>query len=190
MTAQNDFNRRSIRLKDYDYSQAGAYFVTICTYNRDMLFGEIRNAKMVINQFGEIVTNSWLWLFERYDYIAPDYYIVMPNHFHGIIIMKDESGDSRVAPTKIPINRKPLGQLIGAFKTTSTKTINRYDKSHQGIIWQRNYYEHIIRGEKELSAVRKYILENPLSWEYDIENPNAIPNPDYEKPPWDSKESP
>jgi REP element-mobilizing transposase RayT len=188
MTQENNHHRHSIRLRDYDYALAGAYLVTICTRNREMLFGEIQGGEMIINQLGEIANNSWLWLFDRYDYITPDYYIVMPNHFHGIIILQDQSGDSRVAPIKMPMNHKPLGQLIGAFKTTSTKRINQFGNLRKDVLWQRNYFEHVIRNENELNSIRKYIIENPMRWEYDAENPERKHHVTIDKLPWHDDE--
>jgi len=111
--------RRSIRLKGYDYSQAGAYFVTIVAWQRETLFGGIVNGEMVLNRFGEIVTGRWQWLRIRYPYVELGTWVVMPNHFHGILVIHDDGrGGSRSAPT--PPKRKPLGGLIGAFKTVST----------------------------------------------------------------------
>jgi putative transposase len=178
------YNRRSIRLKDFDYSQAGAYFVTLCTQNRDMLFGEIENGKMISNQLGNIVIESWGWLFKQYNYIVEDYSVVMPNHFHGLIIIQDKLGDSRTAPTNAPMKRKSLGRLIGVFKTASTKQMNKIRKLPESVLWQRNYYEHIIRNENELNTIRKNIIENPIRWEYDAENPERKNDPNIDKLPW------
>ena len=100
--------RRSIRLQGYDYSQAGAYFVTLCTQNRQCLFGEIVNGDMRLNEAGRIVADSWAWLAEQYDHVSLDEYVVMPNHAHGIIVITDDCrGGSRVAPTEI---REPIAE--------------------------------------------------------------------------------
>ena len=113
-------HRRSIRLKGYDYSQAGAYFVTIVTWQREMLFGEIVDGVMKLNVIGKIVSGKWQWLETQYEYVELGEWVVMPNHFHGILVIHDDGrGGSRPAPT--PIKHKPLGGLIGAFKTVSTK---------------------------------------------------------------------
>jgi putative transposase len=140
--------RRSIRLKEYDYSSPGAYFVTVVTYQRACLFGEIVDGEMRLSESGHIVVASCGWIHTQYPYVNLDTFIVMPNHFHGIFeIMELDGpcrGGSRPAPTG-PIKIKPLGQLIGAFKTFSTKQINQL-RSTPGIpVWQRNYNEHIIR---------------------------------------------
>ncbi len=176
--------RNSIRLKGYDYIQAGAYFVTICTRGRECLFGDIMNGEMQLNEVGRIMANTWEWLATQYAYIELDAWIVMPNHLHGIIvILNDDStsgsgrGGSRTAPTQIaiakPVTRKPLGRLIGAFKTVSTQRINELNGSSGAPIWQRNYYEQIIRDEKSLQQIREYIISNPLKWGLDHENPNV-----------------
>ena len=120
----NKHHRRSIRLKGYDYTQTGAYFVTIVSYQRECLFGEIVDGEMVLNDFGKVVYETWQWLEKQYPYVESGTSVVMPNHFHGILIIHDNGrGDSRIAPTGT-IKRKPLGRLIGAFKTVSTKQIN------------------------------------------------------------------
>ncbi len=158
-------HRRSIRLKGYDYSRAGAYFVTLCTQNRECLFGDIMNGKMRLNEVGIFVADSWEWLAEQYDHVSMDAYEVMPNHLHGIIVIADGCrGGSRTAPTD---QRKPIGRLIGAFKTVSTKRINELRHAPGTKLWQRNYWEHIIRDESELNRIREYIQNNPAQWEMD-----------------------
>ena len=186
-------HRRSIRLKNYDYSQAGYYFVTICCYQRQCLFGDIIDGVMKLNQYGEIVAENYQWLSQRYPYLILDEWIVMPNHFHGIIVLTDKPrrGGSRTAPTtlnhkdiiltdkNLPINpelkRKTLGRLIGVFKTVSTKQINLIRNMPGTKIWQRNYYEHIIRNKRLLENIRQYIINNSLSWHTDSLHPNNSP---------------
>ena len=170
-------HRRSIRLRGYDYSQAGYYFVTICCYQRQLLFGEIVNGTMRLNRYGEVVAETYQWLSSRYPYVYLDEWIIMPNHFHGIIVLTDKPcrGVSRNAPTQPNVRepkRKPLGQLIGAFKTVSTKKINIIRNAPGTPVWQRNYYEHIIRNENALNNIRRYIINNPLSWHQDQLHPD------------------
>ncbi len=131
--------RRSIRLKGYDYSQAGAYFVTICTQNRECLFGNIVDGEMTLNDVGWIVSDAWQWLERQYNHVELDEWVAMPNHFHGIIAIVDQSrrGGSRTAPT---MTRKSIGRLIGAFKTVSTKRVNKMRGTPGAKLWQRNYY--------------------------------------------------
>lgn len=165
-------HRRSIRLKGYDYAQAGAYFVTLCTQKRACLFGDIVNGRMRLNDCGQMVADSWLCMSAQYPHVDLDEWAVMPNHLHGIIILTepDRRGGSRTAPTQ---NRKPIGRLIGAFKTVSTKRLNAIRKIPGDSVWQRNYYEHIIRSEESLTHIRQYIVGNPARWEEDRENPQA-----------------
>jgi putative transposase len=166
-------HRRSIRLKGYDYRQAGMYFFTICTKDRAYLFGEVVDGEMRLNEKGQIVADTWQWLAIQYKHIVLDAWVIMPNHLHGIIVIVDEycRGGSRTAPTQ---QRKPIGRLIGAFKTVSTKHINNIRNTPGFPVWQRNYYEHIIRNEESLTQIRQYILNNPGQWEFDRENPNAV----------------
>lgn len=166
-------HRRSIRLKGYDYSQVGAYFVTICAQNRVCLFGDIVDGEMHLNYIGNIVADSWQWLALQYDYVELDEWMIMPNHIHGIIVVNDCRGDSRIAPTG---KRKPIGRLIGAFKTVSTKHINIIRGTPGIPVWQRNYYEHIVRNDESLNRIREYIKNNPLQWKLDRENPNVAKN--------------
>ena len=166
-------HRRSIRLQGYDYSQAGAYFVTIVTWQREMLFGKIVNGEMKLNEFGEIVSQKWQWLETQYEYMELGAWVVMPNHFHGILVIHDDGrGGSRPAPT--PTKRKSLGGLIGAFKTVSTKQINLLRNTEGQVVWQRNYYEHIIRNESEMDRITRYIESNPARWADDDENPTRV----------------
>jgi putative transposase len=173
------YHRRSIRLPEYDYSEEGAYYVTICVQDRLCLLGKIADGKMELSQFGRIIDECWQWLFKRYSYLHCDAYVIMPNHLHAIMMITDQTcrGGSRTAPTEcrqddVDRKRKPLGRLIGAFKTVSTKQINVLRKTPGQVFWQRNYYEHVIRNDKSGGKIRQYIYENPLFWEHDEENPN------------------
>ncbi len=159
-------HRRSIRLQDYDYSEAGAYFITICTNQKQCLLGEIINGEMILSWHGRAASACWKWLAYRYSYVELDMWVIMPNHLHGILVIGDpvEGGSVRSLPTQKP---KPLGRLIGAFKTTSTKAVNEFYHSPGESFWQRNYYEHIIRNEADLTRIREYILANPSRWETD-----------------------
>jgi putative transposase len=166
--------RKAIRLKNYDYSQEGAYFVTICTKNREMVLGEIRDERMIENSLGMKIKEVWDKLSSRFPSIETDAFVVMPNHVHGIIIV----GAQFIAPEEGSINRAPtfdraptLGKIVRVLKAVSTREIRKnYDFS---FAWQRNYYEHVIRNEDSLNQIREYIQNNPLSWELDRENPAA-----------------
>ena len=175
-------HRRSSRLKEYDYSQIGAYFITICIYNKRCLLGKVKNGKIELNIAGQIIKKWWLELPHKFPNIKIDEYIVMPNHLHGIIsIIKTNVGAD---PCVCPNNKgehigSPLQKIIQWFKTMTTNEYIRRIK-RDGLppfhdkFWQRNYYEHIVRNEDELNQIRKYIAENPLKWERDEENPINI----------------
>lgn len=159
-------NRHTIRLRGYDYSQDGYYFVTICTHEREWLFGEIIDGQMKLSSVGDVVNQVWRLLPSRFD-IELNQFQIMPNHVHGIIVLTGNSmGREDRAPT--------LGQILAYFKYESTKQINCrggvFPPQTFNKIWQRNYYEHIIRNEKEYWAIRKYIIDNPKNWDNDTEN--------------------
>jgi REP element-mobilizing transposase RayT len=168
-------HRRSIRLKGYDYSQAGAYFVTIVAWQREMLFGEIVNGESILNELGEIVHDEW----ERTAVVRPNVelgeYVVMPNRFHGILVFRENVGATRrVAPTKTTLQSGSLGAVMAQFKSIVTKRINGLQNVTGRPIWQRNYYEHIIRNESEMDRISRYIESNPSQWAEDDENPNRV----------------
>ena len=176
-------NRHSIRLKYYDYSQAGYYFVTICSQKRQSTFGEINNGQMQINDVGLMIQDQWQQLPCRFNEILLDEFIVMPNHFHGIIkIIRTLNNVSDLvgAPLVGAQNTRPrkLGNIIGAFKSLSTNEYIRGVKEKEwepfgGKLWQRNFYEHIIRDNNGLNKIREYIRENPSTWDDDEENPRS-----------------
>ena len=170
-------HRRSIRLKGYDYTNDGSYFLTICVQNMQCVLGEVVNGEMVLSPYGKIVAETWVWLAEQYDYVSLGAWVVMPNHLHGIVTFG--RGGSRTAPTRtVPPaeKRKPLGRLIGAFKTVSTKKINNLRDTPDVRFWQRDFYEHIIRNEREYQAIQTYIYNNPMQWQADKLHPDAPPN--------------
>ncbi|MCI0699389.1 hypothetical protein L0337_46225 [candidate division KSB1 bacterium] len=203
-------HRRSIRLKGYDYSQAGAYFITICTHERECIFGEIRDGKMHLNEIGKIVEAEWLKTAEIRDNVELDAFVVMPNHVHGIIIITGNAGTDDVVGANdsknsvdrtvgvdrrppdrgiqsnvgahggAPLRRKPqsIGSIVAGFKSTVTKQINIIRNTPGVPVWQRNYYEHIIRNEKAFTRIQRYIIENPAQWQYDQENRNNISDED------------
>jgi len=155
--------RKQNRLKNYDYSQSGYYFVTICTQNREEWFGRIENGVMGLNGNGQIVENQWVWLAKQYPYVVLDSYVVMPNHFHGVIGINVGHGRDR-SLQKI----KSLSELVGAFKTTSSKLI--HNSGIVGFHWQKSFYDHVIRDELSLDRIREYVINNPKQWDKDIEN--------------------
>ncbi|MCM1983095.1 transposase [Lyngbya confervoides] len=151
-------------MKDYDYSQAGAYFVTICTQGRECLLGEVIDASISLSQYGIVVEQIWHQIPQHFSSVALDAAVIMPNHFHGIIVISEESflvqqESQDLAPNKN--SKKPtLGQIVAYFKYQSTKLIN-VARDLSGVkFWQRNYYEHIIRSEASLAQLRIYIEQN------------------------------
>ena len=196
------YGRRSIRLKGYDYTRDGAYFVTICTRGREHTFGAVVNGEMRPNICGREVARCWPWLAEQYPYVFLDEWIVMPDHTHAIIVITDAHGDDthpnvanpnatktnepcrggsrtariRTAPNMgsmarttndmptLPTQHKPLGRLVGAFKTVSTKRVNDLRGTPGTQLWQRNYHERVIRNGLALHVLRRYIANNPVLW--------------------------
>ncbi len=179
-------HRRSIRLKGYDYAQPGAYFITICTQHRACLFGEVVDGEMRLNDYGKIVEFTWHDLVNHISGIMLDAFVVMPNHVHGIVIITDGPGvvgaGSEPAPTTpatAHTARHGLPEIVRQFKTFSARRINALRGTPGVSVWQRNYYEHIIRNDEALERIRRYILENPARWMRDREKPRAIrPEPE------------
>jgi len=166
--------RRSIRLQGYDYSRGGAYFVTVCAQDRECLFGEIADRQMVLNDAGKIVADEWMKIAEIRNEIELGKWVVMPNHFHGILVINDSVGAIHESPLQMTVTQRrnmALPKLIGRFKMLSSKRINETRNTPGAKLWQRNYYEHIIRNDDELNRIREYIINNPAQWEMDRENP-------------------
>lgn len=186
-------HRRPIRLKGYDYTQPGAYFVTICTHNRDCLFGEIVEGAMRLNHVGEMVQTVWNELPQHYPGVNVNAFVVMPNHIHGIIVLMDDHvvgatpcgcpvpGQAQGVPGQAPGPAPTLSlpDVVHRFKSLTTARFrhgvvqNNWHPFH-GRLWQRNYYEHVIRNESELNRIREYIVANPGRWDEDVNNPVRI----------------
>ena len=190
--------RQSIRLPAYDYAQAGAYFVTVCTQNRECAFGDVVDGEMVLNEPGRMVETTWRELPQHYPGVEVVAFVVMPNHVHGVIMLvgagpracPDNPGRSRgvagqprrfagqprgVAPT----GTMSLPDVVHRFKSLTTARYRRgvlQDRwlPFPGRLWQRNYYEHVVRNDEELNDIRQYIAENPLRWAGDGENPTNV----------------
>ena len=181
-------HRRSIRLPDYDYSREGAYFVTICAHERECLFGEAGDGRVVMNSNGRIVLEAWHDLPQHYPQVALDSFVVMPNHVHGIIVINNPVGAQFIAPESAnpapghrgalnqgAMNRAPtVGAIVRAFKARCTHAINQSRNAPGVPVWQRNYYERVIRDDRELAGIRQYIAENPVRWEEDINHPTRV----------------
>jgi len=190
-------NRKSIRLQHYDYSQPGAYFVTICVAHKACLFGHIVDGDACLNDIGRTVARTWAELPLNYTGVETDAFVVMPNHIHGILLLNLDHHHPTI-PSRVGVGTDPytgnagmhpvnhptepttipgLPELIRRFKTLSTKRYrdllapnNR--PATRAALWQRNYYEHVIRDERSLEQIRDYIIGNPAQWDLDSENPS------------------
>ncbi len=160
-------HRHSIRLPHYDYTQAGAYFVTSVTYQRELLFDD--------PALRQIIETFWQRIPQHMPHVKLDTFVVMPNHFHGVLwLIKtdlDASASDTISSPETHLVAGSLGAIVGNFKSITTRRINLVRKTPGQPVWQRNYYEHIIRHDKELNAIRQYILDNPANWLEDTENP-------------------
>jgi len=173
----NNRSRRSIRLKSYDYSADGAYFITVCVRNRECLLGEINDGRMILNQYGAVVRNIWEDLPDRLPDIDLDEYAIMPNHFHAIILINKSPESIEIHKDldvdDIKTRRKMiLPKVVGRFKMLAAKAINQR-REIEGSFWQRNYYERVIRSEQDCQIGRQYIINNPVQWEMDEHYPRA-----------------
>ena len=151
--------RRTTRLRDYDYTQPGSYFVTICTHHKKCLFGTITAEKMQLNDIGDIAREWWHHIPQHFPAVELGDSVIMPNHIHGIITLPPHPNIS-------------LGKIIAYFKYQATKHINQHGHQPKTRIWQRNYYDHIIRDETDLQRIRLYIHNNPMKWALDQLHPN------------------
>ena len=167
-------NHRLLRLKEYDYSQAGAYFVTICTKNHESIFGKVTNGTIQLSPFGEIIEACWKDLPSRYPHVELDAFVVMPNHIHGIVVISVGAIHELPPCQQTGRRRMLLPRIIGYIKMNTAKRINRLRNTSGVSVWQRNYYEHVIRNEESLNSIRQYIAENPQRWALDKENPVNI----------------
>jgi REP element-mobilizing transposase RayT len=191
------YRRRSIRLNGYDYAQAGANFVTIVVQGRECVFGEVADGIMRANDAGQMVYREWLALSARFTEVRLDEFVVMPNHCHGIITIGPSVGatlvvapgadivapgadmvapKSRAGTSPAPTARRTLGDIVGAFKSITTHAYIQGVKRSgwppfPDRLWQRNYFEHTIRDGASLGRIREYIINNPMQWELDLENP-------------------
>jgi putative transposase len=187
---------RTIRIRDYDDTQGGAYFITISTRDRECLWGKVINGMVQLNEMGRLVESVWLQNALVRPDIELDAYVAMPNHFHAIFFIHESPGvpgaTHRVAPTKNsssapgktgrPTGPKPrsVGAVMAQFKSLVTKRINDTRQYRGGPVWQRNYYEHVIRDEESLNRIREYIATNAPRWDLDRENLQAAGKDDFD----------
>ncbi len=183
-------NRKRNRLQGYDYSRDGWYFITICIKNRIECLGKIKNEKMKYSRYGDIVLNFWQEIPDHYKNAFLDQWVIMPNHIHGIIVIENSSAAARTeqyvgtdhcsVPTYCSVrtvnNRKNYGflsKIVKSFKEISLKTIRKNYNDYE-FSWQRSFYDHIVRNEKSLNNIRRYIYYNPPKWELDRNNPENL----------------
>ena len=206
MTFNPDIHhRRSIRLKEYDYAEVGAYFVTICAFQRECLFGDVVDSEVRLNEYGCAVLECWKNIQNHFKDVELDEFTVMPNHFHGILFIRNilvgakqgssaspacdlhgnrrvdqnhnksqnqgEAGETFASPLPLGTHPGSLGAIIQNFKSVSSRRINKLRNNPGCPVWQRNYFERVIRNEDNLSKAREYIVNNPMKWELDTENP-------------------
>ena len=177
MTSESGRRRRSIRLKDFDYASGALYFLTIYADRRRCIFGKIRDGEMQLNKLGRIVEDEWLVSLEMRRHIDLDAYVIMPNHIHSVVALF-EKGDAlpgggqgaRSAPLR-GMQPRSLASLVAGFKASVTRAARFVVPRLRTPIWQRNYYEHIVRDERDLERIRAYIEANPARWEEDAYHP-------------------
>lgn len=166
-------HRRSIRLRGYDYAHPGAYFVTVCTLRFEPIFGEVVDGQVRLSELGRIASACWGDLPNHYRGVSLDEFVVMPDHVHGIIWISHERAGFKPAPTG---DERPsshgLPEIVRGFKTFSSRRINEARRTTGSKVWQRNYYEHVIRDEDELNRTREYVMANPARWRKDDESVN------------------
>ena len=184
----NPSRRRSTRIPGYDYAGPGMYFVTICTRVREGILGEVVGQQVLLSPEGRIAAEYWRDIPRHFPGVELDEWIVMPNHVHGIIVIEgrgeafgevvtrsDGSSPPNASPLHIPrphgTAKGSVGAVVQNYKSVSSRWINRVRGAGGRSVWQRNYYEHVIRGDDDLARIRTYITENPLRWELDEENP-------------------
>jgi len=149
--------RQSLRLPEYDYSSPGAYFVTIVTHSRECFLGQVVEDVGVLSECGKIVEKVWMGLPSHYPHVELGTFSVMPNHVHGIVIIRDVGEGSR----------QPLTEVVRGFKSFSARWINQFRKTAGKSVWQRSFYEHVVRNEADYQAIHDYILANPMNWNQD-----------------------
>jgi REP-associated tyrosine transposase len=166
------FRRRSIRLPEYDYSQNGSYFITLCSFNKKIIFSKITNSKIILSAVGKIAKDYLEEIPNHFDDVFIEEYIIMPNHIHLIINIVGVQNFEPLRNEYQKIIPKSIGSIIRAYKTTVTIWCRK--NGYSNFRWQRNFFEHIIRNEEDHFRIREYIQNNPLQWELDEENPDRL----------------
>jgi putative transposase len=177
-------HRRSIRLPQYDYTAAGAYFVTVCVHGGESLLGEVVNETMRLNRLGQIAHDFWRDVPGHFPNTSIDAFVIMPNHLHAIIVIRElsavagggEKGEGTSPLQGGQVEKPALGQTVAYYKYQTTKRINQMRDMPGTPFWQRNYWEHVVRNDGELNRIREYIENNPARWAEDQLHPDAPPN--------------
>ena len=162
---KNQFKIDSARLKDWDYSTPWWYYITICTKNKQCLLGTIKDGKITLNKLGKIVDEEWIRTKTLRSQVELDYYVVMPNHIHGIVIIEGSEVVETHRDASLHTIKNNLSDIIRGFKGSVTKRIR--SKGYLNFAWQPRFYDHIIRNENDLYRIRTYIQNNPMKWELD-----------------------
>lgn len=165
-------SRKLNRLWKYDYSLPGAYFITICTWHRRMLFGSIVEGRMNLSRLGAIAWQVWSNLPRHFGRLEPDACVVMPNHVHFVLILKPVIATGRAE--RVPYDKVSAPLIVNQYKSFVTRAINQWQNTPKAAVWQRNYRDHVVRDEVDLHRIREYIQYNPLSWDLDRDNPAAV----------------
>lgn len=171
---------RPPRLANYDYSSPGVYFLTLCSWGRLSVFGKCEGGAVELSQWGEVLDEEWRRTPRLRLYVRLDSYVVMPDHLHGIVVWDRSPFDSvspppaanqralaeRQSTYSVGLLRRPrsVGSFVAGFKAICTKRINELRRKTEPPVWQRNYYEHVIRNQRDLERIRRYISENPYRW--------------------------
>ena len=196
---QDRHHRRSVRWRGYDYRQVGAYFLTLCSVERALLFGDIVDGQMCLNEIGQLVATLWRQSPLIRPTLAMDAFVVMPNHLHGIVFITDAptvtsdrasaaattvGAHSRAPHPRTPVTRptcqtvhrpaRSIGSFVAGFKAATSREVNRLRNAPGTPIWQRNYYDRVIRDEAELQRIRQYIIDNPRRWAEDEDHPDRL----------------
>jgi putative transposase len=162
-------HRKSIRLANHNYHQPGSYFITICSHNRAAIFSTIRDNVSHLSIYGEVINNCWHVIPKHFPTIRSDSFVIMPNHIHGIIHIDDWDKNKPVIPESVSsLKPSSLSSIVASFKSASTKFIRKRINNTSVEVWQRNYYDRVIRNEKELLEVCQYIEANPFKWSEDL----------------------
>ena len=167
-------HRRSIRIKGYDYTQGGAYFITICVRGRECLLGSVVDSQVQLSQYGEIADACWQAIPDHFEHVEIDAFVVMPNHIHGIVCIANRDPGKALASSSEHIGKPVSGSIptiVRSYKAAITKGVNQLQDRPSAPFWQRNYYERIIRDELSLQRIREYIANNPCRWEQDQLHP-------------------